>query len=125
MPDGTLARARNGNDPAAMHVDFNNAQRKLDPAAIKKQQDDKQAADKTAADAAAAAKVQQDRASASNAAALKTDAAGKAQAAQATGGTAGGVPAASAPAAPGFTDREFRMTRVLLGKKVVPIADIR
>ncbi|CAD6575247.1 MAG: hypothetical protein ASARMPRED_007141 [Alectoria sarmentosa] len=105
-------------DPAAMHVDFNNAQTKLDPAAIKKQQDDKQAADKTAADAAAAAKVQQDRASASNAAALKTDAAaGKAQVAQATGGAAGGVPAASAPAAPGFTDREFRMTRVLWGNK--------
>ena len=30
-------------DPMAMHVDFNNAQKKLDPAAIKKQQDDKQA----------------------------------------------------------------------------------
>ncbi|KAF6219130.1 hypothetical protein HO133_004955 [Letharia lupina] len=91
-------------DPMAMHVDFNNAQKKLDPTAIKKQQDDKAASDKTAADAAAAAKAQQDRASASNAAALHTDAAGKAQAAQATGGTAGSTPAPSAPAAPGFTD---------------------
>ncbi len=103
-------------DPAAMHVDFNKAQPKLDPAAIKKQQDDKAASDKTAADAAAAAKVQQDRASASNAAALNTDAAGKAQAAQAaqaTGGTVDSTPAASAPAAPGFTDRESRFTRVL------------
>lgn len=91
-------------DPMAMHVDFNNAQKKLDPAAIKKQQDDKKAADKTAADAAAAAKAQQDRASASNAAALNTNAAGKAQTAQATAGTVDSPPAASAPAAPGFTD---------------------
>ena len=94
-------------DPAAMHVDFNTAQKKLDPAAIKKQQDDAAASAKTAADAAAAAKTQQDRASASNAAALSTDAAGQAQAAQAAGGTGASAPAASAPAAPGFTDREF------------------
>ena len=94
-------------DPAAMHVDFNTAQKKLDPAAIKKQQDDAAASAKTAADAAAATKTQQDRASASNAAALSTDAAGQAQAAQAAGGTGASAPAASAPAAPGFTDREF------------------
>ena len=100
-------------DPAAMHVDFNNAQKKLDPAAIKKQQGDQTAAQKTAADAAAAAKAQQDRASATNAPALATDAAGKAQAAQTADGTAGSAPAASAPAAPGFTDREFRTTRIL------------
>lgn len=100
-------------DPAAMHVDFNNAQKKLDPAAIKKQQNETEASDKTAADAAAAAKAQQDRASANNAAALKTDAAGKAQAAQAAGGTVSSVPVASAPAAPGFTDREFRNIRLL------------
>lgn len=121
MPGGTLGRARNGTTPRLCTWISTNAQKKLDPAAIKKQQDDKQAADKTAADAAAAAKAQQDRASASNAAALKTDAAGKAQAAQATGGTAGGVPAGSAPAAPGFTDREFRMTRVLWAKKWSPL----
>lgn len=100
-------------DPAAMHVDFNNAQKKLDPAAIKKQQGDQIAAQKTAADAAAAAKAQQDRASATNAPALATDAAGKAQAVQTADATAGSAPAASAPAAPGFTDRKFRTTRVL------------
>lgn len=93
-------------DPAAMHVDFNSPQKKLDAAAIKKQQDDKAAADKVAADAAAAAKAQQDRASASNAAALKVDAAGKAQAAQGMDGMGGGVSAqaVSAPPAPAFTD---------------------
>ena len=100
-------------DPAAMHVDFNNAQ-KLDPAAIQKQQSDQTAAAKTAADAAAAAKAQQDRASASNAAPLAIDAAGKAQAAQAANGTADSTPAPSAapsaPAAPGFTDRELTIT---------------
>lgn len=105
-------------DPAAMHVDFNKAQKKLDPAAISKQQSDQAAAAKTAADAAAATKVQQDRASASNAAALKVDAAGQAQAAQAAqsaGGTADSTSAPSAPSAPpapGLTDRELIITRV-------------
>lgn len=103
-------------DPAAMHVDFNNAQKKLDPAAIQKQQGDQKAAAKTAADAAAAAKAQQDRASTTNAAPLAIDAAGKAQAAQAADGTKDSTPAPSvapsAPAAPGFTDRELRITWV-------------
>lgn len=112
-------------DPAAMRVDFNNAQKKLDPAAIKVQQNDNEASHKTAADAAAAAKAQQDRASASNAAALMTDAARKSQAAQATGGTVGSVLAARAPAAPGFTDRAFRIVRVLRQKKKICIANIR
>ena len=101
-------------DPAAMHVDFNNPQKKLDAAAIKKQQDDKAAADKTAADAAAAAKAQQDRASATNATALNIDAAGKAQAAQAAQGTGGdlsSIPSLSTPA-PGFTSRESTFTLV-------------
>ena len=101
-------------DPMAMHVDFNKPQPKLDAAAIKKQQDDKTAADKAAADAAAAAKAQQDRAAASNATALNIDAAGKAQAAAGPDGTADSVPATSTPAAvpaPGFTDREFRVTQ--------------
>lgn len=104
-------------DPAAMHVDFNNAQKRLDPAVIEKQQDDRTASDKTAADAAAAAKAQQVRASTSNAAAFKTGADGKAQAAQATSGTGGRIPAASALAAPGFTDREFRVFSALSGMK--------
>ena len=102
-------------DPAAMHVDFNNPQKKLDAAAVKKQQDDKAAADKTAADAAAAAKTQQDRASATNATALNIDAAGKAQAAQTaqgTGGTVDSIPSLSAPPAPGFTSRESSFTLV-------------
>ena len=120
-------------DPAAMHVDFNNPQKKLDAAAIKKQQDDKAAADKVAADAAAAAKAQQDRASASNATALNIDAAGKAQAtdgtwgaqpAPSTDGTWGSVPAASVTPAPGFTDREFRITPIFLIMRIC-VADIK
>lgn len=102
---------------SAMHVDFNSAQKKLELAAVKKQQNDNEASDETAADATAAAKAQQDRASASNAAALTTDAARKSQAAQATGGTVGSVMAASAPAAPEFTDRASRIVRVLRQKK--------
>ena len=94
-------------NPMAMHVDSNNAQKKLDPAAIKKQRDDKKASDKTAANADAAAKPQQDRASASNAAALNTDIAGKDQAAQAGCGAAPEIPTTSAPPAPRFTDSEF------------------
>ena len=99
-------------DPMAMHVDFNNPQKKLDAAAIKKQQDDKAAADKTAADAAAAAKAQQDRASATNANALNTDAGGKAQAAQGTDGAVASDPAPSPSPAPGFTSRESSFTLV-------------
>lgn len=106
-------------DPMAMHVDFNKPQPKLDAAAIKKQQDDKTAADKAAADATAAAKAQQDRSSASNATALNIDAAGKAQNTQATGGgTWSTTPAASAPPAPGFTDREFRISRTFWKSRI-------
>ena len=77
----------------------------LDPAAIKKQQDDKAAADKVPVDAAPVAKVQQDRASADNATALDIDAAGKAQAAQGTSGTWGSFPVTNTPPAPGSTNR--------------------
>ena len=87
-------------------------QEKLDPAAIKKQQGDK----------AAAAKAQQNRASASNATALNVDAAGKVQTAQATNGTSSSVLAASPYSAPGFPDREFRMTQNLWYKRIC-IAD--
>lgn len=61
-------------DPAAMHVHFEKAQPKLDPTAIKQQQDKKAADDKTAADAAAAAKAAQSKAAADSAAALKLEA---------------------------------------------------
>lgn len=81
---GFIESRRNARIPWLCPVDFNNEQKKLDPAAIKKQQIDTATAtaDKIAADAAAAAKTQQDRASASNAAALCIDHAEKAQAAQ-------------------------------------------
>ena len=79
-------------DPAAMHVDFNNAQKKLDATAIKKQQDDDAAKTKTAAAATAAsqstqaatAKVQAP-ANAADAPSQAADAA-QAQADQAPGG---------------------------------------
>ena len=105
-------------DPAAMHVDFNSPQKKLDPAAIKKQQDDKAAAEMVPVDAAPVAKAQQDRASANNATTLDTDAAGKAQAAQGTGGTRGSFPVTSTPPAPGSTNCEFRMVRILVEKNL-------
>ena len=99
-----------------MHVDFNSPQKMLDPAAIKKQQDDKAAADKVPVDAAPAAKAQQDRASPENATALDIGAAGKAQAAQRTGGTWGSFPLTSTPPAPSSTNREFTVVRILVKK---------
>jgi pullulanase/glycogen debranching enzyme len=51
-------------DPAAMHVDFNNPQKKLDATAIKKQQDDDTAKKATAAAATAASQAPQNAANA-------------------------------------------------------------
>ena len=65
-------------DPAAMHVDFSNAQKKLDAGAIaaaKKTEDDKKAVeDKTAADAKTAAAATANTASDNEAKTLKTEA---------------------------------------------------
>ncbi len=69
-------------DPAAMHVHFEVAQKKLDTTAIKAAQDQKTAEDKTAADAAAAANTTQATAAANEATTLKTEAAKKAADAQ-------------------------------------------
>lgn len=91
-------------DPAAMHVDFKNAQKKLDPSQIKAATAANSAETKTAATATAAGQAVQATAAASNAGALKTDAAGQAAAAASAGGA---TPAAAAPA-PGLTDRKSR-----------------
>jgi hypothetical protein len=70
-------------DPAAMHVHFDNAQKKLDANAIKAQQDQKAKEDKIAADAAASAKTVQATAAANEAPELQIEAERKAAAAKA------------------------------------------
>ena len=61
-------------DPAAMHVHFTHAQKKLDPTQIKAAQDKKAADDKTADDAKKAAAAAEAQAKANEAQALKTEA---------------------------------------------------
>lgn len=70
-------------DPVAMHVHFDNAQKKRDANAIKAQQDQKAKEDKIAADAAASAKTVQTTAAANDAPELKIEAERKAAEAKA------------------------------------------
>ena len=85
-------------DPAAMHVSFDNAQKKLDPAAVKAQQDQKAQTDKTAAAAAASAKTVQTNAAANEAPELSIEAARNATDPNAT--PSGDAPSPTAAAAP-------------------------
>ena len=70
-------------DPAAMHVHFETAQKKLDPQQVKDAMDKKAQEDKTAADAKKAADAAQQQTKAADAAQLKAEAAKKATDAQA------------------------------------------
>ena len=92
-------------DPAAMHVDFDKAQPKLDAAAIKAKQDQNAAQNKTAAAATGATSAVQASTAAKQAPALDRDAAGKAAA-------AAQAQPASAPA-PGLMDRKFHISMLL------------
>lgn len=98
-------------DPAAMHVDFKNAQKKLDPAQIKASQAQSTATTATAASATAASQAVQASTAAAQAGAINIDGAGQAAAAV----QAQGQPAAPAP---GLTDRKFSDFEAFRGRFV-------